>query len=485
MDNQELEPKLVFDCFAEVNKIPRPSNKEEKMMAFLTDFGHKLGLETLQDETGNILIRKPATPGFENKHTTVVQSHMDMVCEKVAGLDFDFEKDPIQTELDGDWMRARGTTLGADDGIGVAMEMALLQDQTLQHGPIECLFTRAEETSLVGARGIQPGFLTGKYLLNLDSEDEGQIFISCAGGANTIAFFDVDFEDAPQDSYFFKVQVSGLTGGHSGDDIEKKRANANKLLFRVLLRLREKFNMQLVDVQSGGLHNAIPRDGWAICCVPFQYKELVRVEFNVMTAEFEEEYAVTEKNMSFSLQSVSPVEKVMTAEFTTRLVKTIVGLPNGVFAMSQDIEGFVETSSNLASVRLSDGVIRVSTMQRSNLTSKRLASCDTVRSVFELAGARTEVNTGYPGWYLNPNSPLLKITVDAYERLFGKKPQVKAIHAGLECGLFSEKYPEMDMVSFGPTLRGVHSPDERLLVPTVQMVWDHLLEVLRNIPERA
>ena len=483
MEKTQLQPKIVFDCFAEVNKIPRPSNKEEKMMAYLMDFGHKLGLETLQDETGNVLIRKPATPGYENLETTVVQSHMDMVCEKVAGLDFDFENDAIQTYVDGDWMKAKGTTLGADDGIGVAMQMALLADDSIEHGPIECLFTRAEETSLGGASGIKPGFMTGKYLLNLDSEDEGEIFISCAGGANTQAFFDVKKEAAPAGSFFFKVEVQGLVGGHSGDDIEKKRANANKLLARVLYKYLD-YGVRLVDIQSGGLHNAIPRDGYAICCVPVEYKEQVRADLNVLAAEFEQEYFVTEPNMRLEMSSQPEQAQVIDQSSGDRLIKALVGVPNGVFAMSQDIPDFVETSSNLASVRLNGNVIRISTMQRSNLTSKRLNACAIVRSVFELAGARSETNTGYPGWFLNPKSPLLQIAVDAYERLFGKKPVVRAIHAGLECGLFSEKYPDMDMVSFGPTLRGVHSPDEKLLIPTVQMVWDHLQEVLKNIPAK-
>ena len=484
MENSKLKPSIIFDCFAEINRIPRPSNKEEKMMSFLMDYGKKLGLETLMDETGNILIRKPATKGYEHLETTVLQSHMDMVCEKVAGLDFDFEKDPIQTEIEGDWMHAKGTTLGADDGIGVAMEMALLADNEIEHGPIECLFTRAEETSLVGASGIKPGFLTGKYLLNLDSEDEGQIFISCAGGANTNATFDIEFEATPTDSYFFKIQIEGLIGGHSGDDIEKKRANANKLLFRLLHRFMKKFDVRISDIQSGGLHNAIPRDGSAICCVPMKYKEDVRVEFNIMTSEFEEEYSNTEKTMKFHLESVPATNKIIRKDISDRIIKAIIAVPNGVFAMSQDIDNFVETSSNLASIHLNGNSVNIETMQRSNLTSKRLAACDMVCTVFELAGAKVDVNTGYPGWHLDPSSPLLKIAVTTYEQLFGHEPIVCAIHAGLECGLFSEKYPEMDMISFGPTLRGVHSPDERLLIPTVQMVWDHLKEILKNIPAK-
>ena len=484
MTTVKLQPKLVFDYFAEINKIPRPSGKEEQMMAYLQKFAEIHGLECRLDETGNVLILKPATKGYENRRTTVLQSHMDMVCEKIAGLEFDFSKDAIQTEVDGEWLKAKGTTLGADDGIGGAIQLAILADNTLEHGPLECLFTRSEETSLVGASNLDPHLLKGEYLINLDSEDEGQIFISCAGGGNTRAYFDVAYEDAPQGSFFFKLQVKGLVGGHSGDDIEKKRANANILLARLMYRFVKKFDMRLADIQSGGLHNAIPRDGYAICAVPMRYKEKLRVEFNVMAAEFEEEYTVTEKNMEFVLESAEARSQVLTQELTGRLLRAIIGVQNGVLAMSQDIPNFVETSTNLASVKLTDGRIKVSTMQRSNLTSKRLATLDAVSAVFELAGAEVEVNNGYPGWYLNPDSDFLKLAVTAYERLFGKSPEVKAIHAGLECGLFSEKYPHMDMVSIGPTLRGVHSPDERLLIPTVQMVWDHVLEILKNIPEK-
>lgn len=479
---EQLKPEAVFRWFGEINKVPRPSNKEEKMQEFLVGVGNRLGLDTRRDETGNVIIRKPATPGMENRATVIVQSHMDMVCEKVAGLNFNFLTDPIETYVEDGWMRARGTTLGADDGIGVAMELALLEAEDIEHGPIECVFTVAEETSLGGASGMKAGFMTGKYLLNLDSEDEGQIFISCAGGGNLQAFFDVEKAEAREGDWFLKVSVAGLVGGHSGDDIEKKRANANKLLFRVLHKLLD-YDLRLVDIQSGGLHNAIPRDGYAICAVPATERDRVAADFNMLTAAFREEYAVTERSMEFALETVETQAETLTEDLTQRLVKAVIAAANGVFDMSQDIEGFVETSSNLASVRLQGDVIRLSAMQRSNLTSKRLYATAALRCVFELAGARVETNAGYPGWHLNPESPLLKITVDAYTRLFGHEPLVRAIHAGLECGLFSEKYPEIDMVSFGPTLRGVHSPDERLEVATVQMVWDHLLEVLKNIPE--
>ncbi|MDO4950618.1 MAG: aminoacyl-histidine dipeptidase [Bacteroidales bacterium] len=482
-----LQPKAVFDCFAQINKIPRPSYKEQQMSAFLVDFGHKLGLETLQDSVGNVLIRKPATPGYENLKATVLQSHMDMVCEKVAGLDFDFEHDPIQTYIDGEWMRAKGTTLGADDGIGVAMQMAILQDDTIEHGPLECLFTVCEEEGLVGALGLEPGFMKADYLINLDSEDEGQIFISCAGGANTITTFHPTMEPAPEGQFFFKLQVSGLTGGHSGDDIVKKRANANKLLVRILAAMRQ-YGVRIADIQSGGLHNAIPRDGFAVCCVPMEHKEAVRVLVNTMTAEFEEEFSATEPNLIVTLESADAVDKVIDLTTADRLVTALVSVPNGVLAMDQEIPNFVQTSSNLASIHLVENEaegnwsIEIVTNQRSNIMSARKNASQMVGGVFTLAGADVEEGDGYPGWKLNPQSPLLKITVESYKRIFNKEPQILAIHAGLECGLFSLKYPNVDMVSFGPTLRGVHSPDERLLISTVQMVWDHLIEVLKNIP---
>ena len=483
MSELKLQPKAVFDCFAEINKIPRPSHKEQKMGAFLVDFGKKHGLETLQDSTGNVLIRKPATKGMENLKTTVLQSHMDMVCEKEAGLNFDFEKDAIQTYIDGDWLKAKGTTLGADDGIGVAMQMAILADDTIQHGPLECLFTVCEEEGLNGAMGLEAGFMKADYLINLDSEDEGLIFVSCAGGANTKATFNVDLEDTPANQFFFKIQISGLTGGHSGDDIEKKRANANKLLAR-LLEAFKKYDIRIADIQSGGLHNAIPRDGYAVACVPTQFKENLRVDFNVMTAEFEEEFSATEQNMRFKLESTQPTAKVIDKTSANNLITALVSVPNGVLAMDQNIPDFVETSSNLASIHLNKDKVNIVTSQRSNIMSARKNASAMVRGVFSLAGADAETGEGYPGWKLDPNSPLLSIAVEAYKRLFAKDPEIRAIHAGLECGLFSLKYPHVDMVSFGPTLRGVHSPEERLLIPTVQKVWEHLLETLKNIPAK-
>ncbi len=477
-----LQPKSVFDCFAQVNRIPRPSKREEKMIEFLLQFGQHLGLPTRRDQTGNVIISKPATAGMEQKPTVVLQSHMDMVCEKNNDVQFDFDSDAIQTFVDGDWMRAKGTTLGADDGIGVAMEMAILQADDIQHGPLECVFTRDEETGLSGAFGMQGDFMTGSYLINLDSEDEGEIFVSCAGGCGTTATWHYADQPTPEGSFAVSLCIKGLTGGHSGDDIDKKRANANKLLARFLYQQMKKCGMQLADIQAGGLHNAIPREARATVVVPFAQKEQVRVDWNLFAAAVEEEYNVTETHMQFLMESTDVPPTVVDRQTSDSVIRAMQAVDNGVYAVSQDI-ALVETSSNLASIRRNTGAheIKAITSQRSSIESAKHNMAATVAAAFELAGAQVEVGEGYPGWKMNPKSHLLQVAVDKYKQLFGKEPVVRGIHAGLECGLFSEKYPHLDMVSFGPTLRGVHSPDEKLLIPTVQMVWDHLLSVLKDI----
>lgn len=477
----ELKPKAVFDCFAQINKIPRPSKREEKIIAFLKAFGEGLGLPTKVDETGNVCISKPATKGYEDRKTVILQSHMDMVCEKNKDVTFDFDNDAIQTYVDGEWMRAKGTTLGADDGIGVAMEMAILQANDIEHGPIECVFTRDEETGLTGAVGMKSDFMHGDYLINLDSEDEGQIFVSCAGGVRTTATYDFPTAPLPEGYYTFHVGVKGLTGGHSGDDINKKRANANKLLVRFLVNEMEKTDLRLVDIQSGGLHNAIPREGHATCAVPVEFKEQLRADLNVLAAEVEEEFAKTEPTVNFTLESCETAFATMEPHAMRRMLLSLHAVYNGVYAMSQDLDWLVETSTNLASIRLIEGKVVVTTSQRSSVASNCQNIASIVRAAFELGGAHVVTNEGYPGWKLNPNSEIVRIAKESYERLFHKEPKILAIHAGLECGLFSEKYPKLDMVSFGPTLRGVHSPDERLLIPTVELVWNHLLDILKHV----
>ena len=484
MDKSLLQPQSVFKCFAQVNQIPRPSKKEEKMIEFLLDFGKKLGLDTSRDEVGNVIIRKPATPGFEDRQTIVLQSHMDMVCEKNRDIEFDFSKDAIQTYVDGEWMKAKGTTLGADDGIGVAMEMAILESNDIEHGPLECVFTRDEETGLTGAEGMKSDFMKGRLMVNLDSEDEGQIFVSCAGGCRTLAQFEYKEEPLPAGFFTFSLAIKGLTGGHSGDDINKKRANANKLLAHFLYTSQQKYDLRLVDIQAGGLHNAIPREAWCLCAVPAKDKESITVDWNLYQADVTEEYSVTEKTMKFVLESETPATTAINKDCSDRLIKALQAVYNGVFAYCQDIDDLIETSSNLASIHKTPKTIDVLSSQRSSIYSARVNMANTFAAAFELAGAKVDIGEGYPGWKMNPNSKILSIAVEQYKKLFKKDPVVLGIHAGLECGLFSEKFPGMDMISMGPTLRGVHSPDEKLLIPTVQMVWDHLLAILKNAPKK-
>lgn len=480
-----LQPSDVFKCFAQVNQIPRPSKKEEQMIDFLLDFGKKLNLETRRDDAGNVIICKPATPGMEDRQTIVLQSHMDMVCEKNKDVDFDFTKDAIQTYVDGEWMKAKGTTLGADDGIGVAMEMALLESTDIKHGPLECVFTRDEETGLTGAEGMQSDFMSGRLLINLDSEDVGEIFVSCAGGCRTFAQFDYEEEAIPEGFFTFSLAIKGLTGGHSGDDIDKKRANANKLLARFLYLSQQKYDLRLIDIQAGGLHNAIPREAWCLCAIPTKYKESITVDWNLFQADVEEEYSVTEKSMRFILESETPAATAINKDCSQRLIKALQAVDNGVYAVCQDLD-LVETSSNLASIHKvpETKTIDVNSSQRSSIYSARINMANTFAAVFELAGAKVDIGEGYPGWKMNPNSEILRIAVEQHKKLFKKEPIVRGIHAGLECGLFSEKFPGMDMISMGPTLRGVHSPDEKLHIPTVQMVWDHLLAILENAPKK-
>ena len=484
MSNVQLKPARIFEQFAKINQIPRPSKHEEKMIEYLKEFGESHGYETFVDETGNVLIRKPATKGLENRKTVILQSHMDMVCDKLVDVDFDFEKDAIQTYIDGEWLRAKGTTLGADDGIGCAIELAILDSDDIEHGPIECVFTRDEETQLTGAMGMKAGFMNGDYLINLDSEDEGQFFVSCAGGRSTIATFNIEREEAPAGYFFMEASLKGLVGGHSGDDINKKRANAIKLLTRFIYNEMQKTNVRLVSFNSGKLHNAIPRDGKIVFAIPTADKETVKADFNVFVSQAEDEFHVTDTTMEFALSSTESAP-VITETIARNIIYALQAVDNGVFAMCQDeaLDWLVETSSNVASVKTTDNEVEILSSQRSCVMSNLDNMCNTVAATYSLAGAKVVTTDGYPAWKMNPQSKLVDITVDTYKKLFGKEPKVLGIHAGLECGLFSERYPNLDMVSFGPTLRFVHTPDERLLIPTVQMVWDHLLEILKNIPE--
>ena len=483
MNKSTLKPASVFEQFAKINKIPRPSKREEKMIEYLKNWGESHGLETKVDETGNVLIRKPATKGYENKKTVILQSHMDMVCDKLVDVDFDFDKDAIQTYVDGDWLKAKGTTLGADDGIGCAIELAILEAQDIEHGPLECVFTRDEETGLSGAEGMKSGFMTGDYLINLDSEDEGEMFVSCAGGRNTQAKFTFQREEVPAGSFFLRAQLKGLTGGHSGDDINKKRANAIKLLGRFLFQTMNRYEgVRLAQFHSGKLHNAIPRDGMFVIAVPHDVKENVKADWNIFSAQVEDEFHVTDTQMVWTMESTE-AEAVIDAKVARNFVWALQAVDNGIYAICQDPElnGMVETSSNIAAIHSAETEITILSSQRSNVMSNLDNMCATIVATFQLAGAEAYSSDGYPAWKMKAESKLRDTVVETYKELFGKEPVVRGIHAGLECGLFSERYPNIDMISFGPTLRDVHTPDERLYIPTVQMVWDHLLLILKRI----
>ena len=486
MNKNDLKPAVVFEQFAKINEIPRPSKREEKMIAYLKNWGESRGLDTQVDETGNVIIRKAATPGMEDRKTVILQSHMDMVCDKLVDVDFNFDTDAIRTYIDGEWLTAEGTTLGADDGIGCAIELAILDSNDIEHGPLECVFTRDEETGLSGAEGMKAGFMTGDYLINLDSEDEGEIFVSCAGGRNTTAQFIFERQAAPAGSFFIKGAIKGLVGGHSGDDINKKRANAIKILARFIFQTMNRYEgVQLAQFHSGKLHNAIPRDGYFVIAVPNEVKENVRADWNVFAVDVQDEFHVTDPQMVFSMESTD-AETVIDPAVAKRFVWAVQAVDNGVYAICQDeaLGGMVETSSNIASIHSADTTIDVLSSQRSNVMSNLDNMCATIQAVFQLAGAEAYSSDGYPAWKMKADSKLTAIVVESYKKLFGKEPVVRGIHAGLECGLFSERYPQLDMVSFGPTLRYVHTPDERLLIPTVEMVWNHLLDVLKNIPQR-
>lgn len=482
---KDLNPKEVWSYFGEICQVPRPSKKEEQIIKYLLDFGKKHNLESFKDKIGNILIKKPATSGYENKKAVVLQSHMDMVCEKNADTKHDFLKDPIQPVIDAGWVSAKGTTLGADDGIGMAAQLALLAANDIEHPELECLFTVDEETGLTGAFALEKNLLKANTLINLDSEDEGELFIGCAGGMDTVASFTFRTRPVPTKSLAFKVEVKGLRGGHSGDDIHKGYGNANKILNRFLWNASRKFNMRINKFEGGNLRNAIPREAYAIVIVKEKYLIPFETYYSNFCKSVFKEYKGVESKLSFDLNKIELPRFVMKFKDQEKLLNAIHACPNGAMSMSIDLPGLVETSTNLASIKYYEGnIIEVVTSQRSSVESRKVEIADTVASVFELAGAQIQHTDGYPGWQPNKDSEILRVAEKSYEKLFGKKPIVRAIHAGLECGLFLEKYPGMDMISFGPTLRNVHSPDEKINIETVELFWQHLLDVLKNIPEK-
>ena len=485
MNINDLKPEIVWKYFHEVTQVPRPSKKEGKMIQYLESFAKNHNIAIKKDEVGNIIMSKPATPGMENRPTVILQSHMDMVCEKNNGTQHDFENDPIETIVDGEWLRANGTTLGADNGIGIAAELALLASDDIEHGPIECLFTIDEETGLTGAKAVQKGFMTGEILLNLDSEDEGQIFMGCAGGKDTQATFHYTPVEAPQDKFYLKIDVKGLNGGHSGGEIHKGLGNANKILVRFLYILKKKYPFVLCSIDGGNLRNAIAREAHAVIGIAPEHKEEVRILLNHFAADIENELKHVDPNVRCILESTERPAFQIDDETATKLIYALHACPHGVLGMSHDIEGLVETSTNLASVKMKEGnTILIGTSQRSSIESCKNAAANQVASTFLLAGAEVKHGDGYPGWAPNPNSKILKIAQETYRKLFNQEAQIMAIHAGLECGLFLEKYPYLDMISFGPTLRDVHSPNERIEIKTVGLWWQHLIELLKSIPAK-
>lgn len=476
MEIKNLAPELVWNIFDQITKVPRPSKKEEKIRQWLVDFAKQHNIEYHLDATGNVLMRKPATPGYEDHQTIVMQGHIDMVCEKNSDVDHDFENDPIETIIDGDWVKANGTTLGADNGVGVALSLACLIDDSFQHGPLEALFTYDEETGMTGANAIEEGFMTGKVLINLDSETEGQIFIGCAGGMDTVGLFHYTPAPAPKDLYYAKVKVSGLLGGHSGGDIHLQHANANKVLARFLTTQPDAV---LAAIHGGNLRNAIAREAEAVIGIPYSSKDNVVAELNQFAAIIEGEVGDIEKGMKLTIETVDTPETVIEKEVADRLIKALIVCPHGVQGMSRSMPGLVETSTNMASVKMIEpGVIKVETSQRSSVESEKRAIAQAVATTFSLAGAEVKQGSGYPGWKPNTNSPIMKVCADTYRDLYGKEPEILTIHAGLETGLFLTKYPYLDMVSIGPTMEGVHSPDERLYIPSVGTFYAYLKEVL-------
>ena len=483
-----MEAKAVFDIFAEINKVPRPSKHEEKICEWLIRFAeeHQLEYEYMPlnegATTGNILMRKPATPGYEDHPTVVLQAHMDMVCEKNADCPINFETDPIETYIEDGWLHAKGTTLGADDGIGMAMMLAILTDKEAAHPALEALFTTDEETGLTGAFCLQPGVIRGKRLINLDSEDHGQIFIGCAGGVDTLAHLYYTEEAAPEGYFAATIQISGLMGGHSGDDINKGRGNANKLLTRILFRMMKETDLRIAKINGGNLRNAIAREAQATILVPMAYKEQMRVSFNIVSAELEAEYGEVEKDLKTALESADKPATVLPKAVSDKLILALYACPHGMVNMSSAIPGLTQTSTNLASVKMKadekGNYIEINTSQRSSVESEKHAIKDVVEAALALSGAEVFHGDGYPGWTPNINSPLLDATKNAYIQLFGKEPRVLAIHAGLECGLFLEKYPDLDMVSVGPQMTGVHSPLEKLSIESTEQTYAWLKQTL-------
>jgi len=482
----KLMPTEVWENFYQLTCIPRPSNHEEQIRKFMVDFGQNLGLETIQDAAGNVIIRKPATPGMEKRKGVILQGHLDMVPQKNSDKDHDFTKDPIETLIDGEWVTANGTTLGADNGIGVAAAMAVLASKNLVHGPVEALFTATEETGMDGANGLKSGILKGDILINMDSEDEGELYVGCAGGEDANILFDYTEVPVPADSIGYKINVTGLKGGHSGMDIVLGRGNANKIFFRLMKEAHKVCGVRLASINGGSLRNAIPREAFGIISVPYETADKLVGVIAGLSAVIKRELSATEPSLKIELSKTELPATLIDEKTQINLTHAIIAAPNGVMRMSDSMTGLVETSSNLAIVKSDSGskTIRIACLMRSSVDSARTHLGSRMDSTFTLAGAKITLTGGYPGWKPNMESPILKTMQDVYNAKFGRIPEIKAIHAGLECGILGGTYTNWDMISFGPTIRFPHSPDEKVHIESVGKFWDFLLETLKNIPAK-
>src|SRR5690554_676207 len=480
---RNLEPKQVWNNFADLNAVPRASKKEEEVIAFMKKFGEDLGLETKVDDVGNVVIRKPATKGMEDRKMVVLQSHLDMVHQKNNDTDFDFATQGIEMYVDGDWVKAKGTTLGADNGLGVAAIMTILQSDTIEHPALEALFTIDEETGMTGAKGLQSDFLKGEILLNLDTEEDDEIGIGCAGGVDLTATKSYNLIDAPSDALTYQIKVKGLQGGHSGMEIHKGRGNANKLLNRLLYIASEK--ALLLEIDGGGLRNAIPREAMAKVVVSEKESKVFLESLKEEKENILSEFKSLEPNMEVVIKEVDKTtKKVLAKDDFAKLTRAIYASYNGVFRMSPDVEGLVETSSNLARIVFKEGNLRTESLLRSSVESGKADLVNSIGSAYELIDAKVELSGDYPGWQPNMDSQILKVMDDLYSKIFGEKANVAACHAGLECGIIGDHYPGMEMISFGPTILGAHSPDERASISSTQKFWKYLQETLKNIPKK-
>lgn len=480
MEITQLEPQIIWKNFAALNAVPRPSKKEGKVIEFIKNFGENLGLETNVDEIGNVIIKKPATSGMEDRKSIVLQSHLDMVCQKNSDINFDFETQGIEMEVDGDWVKAKGTTLGADNGLGVASIMSILESNDIPHPALEALFTIDEETGMTGAMGLKPGQLHGQILLNLDTEEDDEIDIGCAGGIDVTATQNYELEESK--GQIIKIEIKGLQGGHSGMDIHKGFGNANVILGRLLFTGLYNQNIQLISIDGGGLRNAIPREAFAVLSVRNSIEFIE--DANVLRKAILEEFADVEKDLAINIETFSTPEKAISEENSARIILALKALHNGVYRMSPDVADLVEASNNVARVELKNGELKILNLSRSSVESTKFAVAEQLKAVCELAGMKVEFSGSYPGWKPKPGSEIVKLMERIYEKDFGSKPHVVACHAGLECGIIGANYPEMEMVSFGPTIRGAHSPDEKANIPSVQKFWGFLKEILADIPAK-